>query len=147
MNLLLEVVPALALLTGALVALRWWVGRGGAGRPGAMRVTSRTAVGRATTVAVVEVDGRRFLVGGSEHDVALLAELAPRVEDDAAGVAELPGSPVGATAPRAAPHPFRFAVPRRGRATHGPRTGLLDQLRAMTVRSHVGGSSGVPPTS
>ncbi len=58
--------------------------RGGAGRTPALRVTARAALGRAASVAVVEVDGRRFLVGAGERALELLAELEPASESPAA---------------------------------------------------------------
>lgn len=151
MSAVLQILPALALLTGALLLLRWWANRGLPNRAAGLRVTGRTALGRATTVGVVEVDGRRFLVGGSEHDVTLLAELdASDAEGTDATSEETPGaSPrprrrIGAPARRRAHH-LVPTVPGRDRSAPGPRTGLLDQLRAMTVRSHVGRPSGAPP--
>lgn len=63
-----------ALAVGALAALARR--RGGARPAAALRVTARAALGRAA-VAVVEVDGRRFLVGGGERALELLAELEP----------------------------------------------------------------------
>jgi hypothetical protein len=61
----------------AIAALAAFARRRGGARPAAaLRVTARAALGRAA-VAVVEVDGRRFLVGGGERALELLAELEP----------------------------------------------------------------------
>ncbi len=60
-------VGALALLAGR---------RGGGATAPALRVAARAALGR-SAVAVVEVDGRRFLVGAGERPLTLLAELSP----------------------------------------------------------------------
>jgi len=51
--------------------------RAGAGRAAALAVASRASLGRTACVAVVEADGRRFLVGAGERGVELLAELEP----------------------------------------------------------------------
>jgi flagellar protein FliO/FliZ len=47
----------------------------------ALRVTAQAPLGRAATVALVEVDGRRFLVGAGDRTLELLAELAPAAEE------------------------------------------------------------------
>ncbi len=70
-----------ALAAGAVAALA-------ARRPGAraappLRVAARAALGRAATVALVEVDGRRFLVGAGERSLELLAELEPATPGEA----------------------------------------------------------------
>jgi flagellar biogenesis protein FliO len=43
----------------------------------ALQVRSRAMLGRASCVALVEADGRRFLVGAGERSVELLVELEP----------------------------------------------------------------------
>jgi hypothetical protein len=64
-----------ALAVAALAAL---AGRRGGGQAApALRVTARAPLGRGGAVAVVEVDGRRFLVGAGERSLELLAELDP----------------------------------------------------------------------
>lgn len=49
-----------------------------------MRVVSRQSLSRHSAVAVVEADGRRFLVGTSQNDTRLLAELEPAAAVDIA---------------------------------------------------------------
>lgn len=44
--------------------------------PMALRIGARVALGR-STIAVVEVDGRRFLLGAGDGAPELIAELAP----------------------------------------------------------------------
>lgn len=62
----------------AVGALAWVAARRPGARPApALRVTARAALGRAAAVALVEVDGRRFLVGAGERSLELLAELEP----------------------------------------------------------------------
>lgn len=128
------------------------------GRPGAgVRVTGRHGVTKSSTVAVVEVDGRRFLVGAGDGQVSLLAELDPaaaEVDEDPPTTAERPagaGSRVTAArlgAALAAAHRHSRRPHRTGPSTTtGPRIGPLDRLRAMTVRTHVRdvASPGVEP--
>ncbi len=116
-----RILPALTVLVAVLLGLRWWMQRGHGGRPG-LRVLTRATVTRNTVVAVVEVDGRRFLVGGGDQRLALLAELGD--ETLHAGESADAGDDL-------------MALPGWERSTARPRTGLLDQLRAWTVRSHV----------
>jgi flagellar protein FliO/FliZ len=64
-----------ALVVAALAAL---VRRREGARPApALRVAARAGLTRAAGVAVVEVDGRRLLLGVSERAVELLCELDP----------------------------------------------------------------------
>ncbi len=98
----LRVVLALVCVFGLL----WWAGRRMAGTPAGRRaratsldVVSRQSVGQKASVALIEVEGRRLLLGVSEHGVTLLTEIAPaavepqgaedRVELDPAELAAL----------------------------------------------------------
>lgn len=102
----------------AVVSAPLWVRRLRAGAPAAgVRVVTRTALSRSSTLAVVEVDGRRLLLGAGDQGVRLLTELDPDDRTDAAPGTEPAADPTAAS-------PF-----------HGPRIGLLDRLRVMTVRS------------
>ena len=113
--------PFLGLLFLAVLATApWWVRRL---RPGGaettVRVLGRTALSRNATVAVVEIGGRRLLVGAAEHGVSVLTELDPEDGTDAALASPSP-APLAATPEL---------------LTEGPRIGPLDRLRAMTVRT------------
>ena len=69
------------LATAAVGALAAWASRRGGGTSAPLlRVTARASLGRSTCVVVVEVDGRRFLVGAGERGPELLAELEPAGE-------------------------------------------------------------------
>ena len=57
-----------------LLARRW---RTGPGEPPALQLHGRIGLGRSGSVALIEVEGRRFLVGFGDGAPALLAELAP----------------------------------------------------------------------
>ena len=97
----LRVVLALAVVLGLL----WWLARrAGGGRARAkvttVSVVGRQSLGRHSGVAVVEVEGRRLLLGVTDQGVSLLTELAvtpvaepaaERVEIDPEDLARLVG--------------------------------------------------------
>ena len=70
--MLLRVLAALAVVVAAI----WWLQRrlqqGRGGRAKAISVVSRQGVGAKASVAVVDVDGRRFLLGVTDHAVTVL---------------------------------------------------------------------------
>lgn len=98
-DLLLALRVALSL--ACVLGLLWYLNRklsgGGKGtglrrRPQAMTVVGRQSLGGKNGLAVVEVDGRRLLLGVGERGVSLLTELEPVAE----AVAEADAvSPVG----------------------------------------------------
>jgi len=73
----LRVLVSLAVVLG----LVWWFARRGKTgtrarvRPASVSVVGRQTLGRRTAVAVVEVEGRRLLLGLTDQQVSLLAEL------------------------------------------------------------------------
>jgi flagellar biogenesis protein FliO len=62
-------------LAAVAVALR--MRSGSATKTDRLRVTARTALHRGAAIAVVEVDGRRLLIGAGSQHVGLIAELDP----------------------------------------------------------------------
>lgn len=133
MAILADLLPALGLIVGGLLLLRWWSQRLGGRRDRNLRVTARASLSRTASVAVVEIDGRRYLVGGSDANVSLLTEL-PR--DEAADASAPQADPTGGVPadPSAAPAAIQelegFEL-----ELAGPRNGLLDRLRARTART------------
>ena len=140
------------LLLGALAAVPLLLRRFKGSQPNGVRVVGRTALHKNAVVAVVEVGGRRLLVGAGEKGIELLTELAPEAEDaaaDADPVTEdhdvLDVSSLERT--DAAPeHVWSTTTsgealeallgPVGSSATNeaGPGIGLVDRLRSMTVR-------------
>lgn len=96
----------------AIVLLVVTLRRGGPGRARDVKVGSRVALHRGAYVAVVEVDGRRLLVGVGSQQVALLAELEPA-----------PPAPAEPSGPAAGDAPAPAAP-----------TSLLDKVRQATTR-------------
>jgi flagellar protein FliO/FliZ len=147
---------SLGAIVGALLLVRHWAQRGrNLGGGAGVRIVGRTALTRTSVVAVVEADGRRFLIGAADQGVRLLGELDP--DDTEAALAEhaatgaLPAPrPPRRTAPSGFASALRFASPTDGGMLHRtdrPWTGLLDRLRAMTVRTHVDRPTRVPSSS
>lgn len=73
-------------VSAAVVRLSGWASKMRATRaePRRLRVVDRLALGDKNSVAVVQIDGRRFLVGGGQTGITLLAEL--QAEPSFAGV-------------------------------------------------------------
>lgn len=142
LELAVKLLAVTVVIVITLVMLSRYAGRGGRASGGAVRVAARHGVSRNALVAVVEVDGRRFLVGVGEHNVNLLTELDP-AED----VAEELDAPTPRTAApgwsrlselTAAAWKHRNSRPtpqRMGRELQRPGIGPLNRLRAMTVRT------------
>ncbi len=73
----------LAAMYGALWAVRRFggVGKGGALRPGDMRVEGQMTLGPKRSVMVVRILNRRLLLGVTDHSINLLTELEDHHED------------------------------------------------------------------
>nr|WP_277814858.1 flagellar biosynthetic protein FliO [Galbitalea soli] len=52
-----------------------------------LSIVGRQSIGAKAAVAVVEFEGRRFLLGVTEHGISVLDSSAPAVEDEAVAVA------------------------------------------------------------
>ena len=153
--------PLLLLVVMALIAvIPLALRRHRAAKPDGLRVVSRTALSKSSVVAVVAVGERRLLVGAGDQGVQLLAEVTG--EDDLAGVGDavtdlsttttdedlslygttpsLGRTDADGTTPAGSPLDddalealVTGAAP--AMTTAGPRIGLVDRLRAMTVRT------------
>lgn len=143
---ILGVLALLAVCTAPL-----WVKRLRAVAPeSAVTVTGRTALSRNAVVAVVKVGDRRLLVGAGEHGVNVLTELSdvpstattelPELTDVTELQSQLAAHPqlamlTGEARTDAVVLPPAADTPSAAATTEGPRIGLLDRLRVMTVRS------------
>ena len=132
-GVVIRLVLSLTVVIGGLLAVRWW-GLRGAGRFRGIQVVARASLGRSASVAVLEVAGRRYLVGAAEQSVNLLAELDPDVDLSGATTsteAEEIGVPRGLWKKSSSGE----GSPVGSFETQDmPRTGLLAQLRRMTTR-------------
>ena len=84
------VAVTLVMVGGLLLTARYARGGGRAGS--GVRVTGRHGISKGAVIAVVEVDGRRFLVGAGDQQVTLLSELEPAEEVEEADD-PVPGRP------------------------------------------------------
>lgn len=84
-TLLGRAIPAVFFIA-ALVGILWWLRRGRPLGARALEVEARTALSRASVVAVMRVDGRRYLIGATDASVTMLAQLDDPSRDSATTV-------------------------------------------------------------
>ncbi len=114
-NVITDILPGFAVVVAIPVVLWWYVRRSQKGRPNRLRITDKTALGKSTWIAVVEVDDQRFLVGAGESGVGLISELPALPEVVADPATDPADSPMNGM-------------------TEQPRIGLIRRLQLMTVR-------------
>jgi hypothetical protein len=130
-------------LLAVVAVFVFWRGRS-AGPQRTVKVTARAGLARGSAVAVVEVDGRRFLLGAAGNTVNVLAELdAASVEENAPASAVEPAAIRAATpvvvqsvTPAVTPAVTVSQVPVAGTSS-AALGGPLDRLKSLTVRTPV----------
>ncbi len=113
-----------------------------------MKITSRAAVSRGAVLLVVEVDGRRLLIGAAPNQINLITELDSADGTQSAGTGGAGGSesssispalntPIQSAASVAQPAQAKPRIrPVTLRATSTPATrSAIDKIRGLTVRS------------
>ncbi|HHC08794.1 MAG TPA: hypothetical protein ENK55_08765 [Actinobacteria bacterium] len=115
-DLLGRLVPAFAVVVAIPLLVHGWTRRAGVGPADGLRVRARAALGKNLSVAVVEVDGRRFLVGVAEGGITPITELGTAVSTKEDRHANAPGTGLVArlqhmTVRRPAKDPWRPRVP------------------------------------
>ncbi len=130
-------------LLAVVAVVVFWRGRS-ASPQRTVRVTARAGLARGSSVAVVEVDGRRFLLGAAGNAVNILAELGAAPAADAVEAAGVADEPV------AAPATVTFAAPvavqpsdvvvspaalQPAGAAAAAALGPIERLKSMTVRT------------
>jgi len=113
LDMMSQVIPALAVVLGLPLGVYWWARKGRTSSPARLRVADKAAFGKHSWVAVIEIDGRRFLVGAGEQGVNVISEL------DAVPVAEPVADSISMEADT---------------ETEWPRTGLIRRLQQLTAR-------------
>lgn len=130
-DLIGRVLPALLLVIGTPLAVYWWARRGRGRHGSGLRITERAAFGRNSWIAVVAIDGRRFLVSVGERGINLVSELDPAPEPAPGEASGLHGSS------RDDLLPFKFSEgsePTEGDERR-PWMGLVRRLQRMTLRT------------
>lgn len=122
-----QAISTMLLFVGAPLVI-WWIRRKRPGMAAGLRVSSRTALTRNGVVAVVESDGRRFLVGATDHGINLLTELDRTPEHDLDVV--VPMETIDLCNITEENHPTAPLAP----SVPGPGKSPIETLRAMTVR-------------
>lgn len=114
-----RLLPALALVVGLPLVVLWWQRRRRGESRQTIRMTARIPFGKNMWVAVVEVDGRRFLLGSGERGINLITELdgyggltGLDLEDEMAGVFAADGDT----------------------DVDGPRMGMIRRMQQRTLR-------------
>lgn len=130
-------------LLAVVAVVVFWRGRS-AGPQRTVKVTARAGLARGSAVAVVEVDGRRFLLGAAGNTVNVLAELdAASVEEAVPAAAPEPA--VVHTAPTMAAPIVGPSVSTHASISPNAPTlstssvlgGPLERLKSMTARTPV----------
>lgn len=94
-ELILRSIPSLLVIFG-LAGGWWWLRRWQRGTGTGLRVVSRVALLRGATIAVVEMGGRAWLIGATERNIEVLAE----IDEATLGTeAEPPVNPISGSGP------------------------------------------------
>lgn len=111
--LVLRVLVSLGAVLGALWFLQRKIGRSRARRKGAITLVARQSLGPKSSVAVIEVDGRRLILGVAEQGVSLLTESEAQPEpapapafSDVLATTKTPARKGAATTPAPLPVPM-----------------------------------------
>jgi flagellar protein FliO/FliZ len=139
--MIIRLVLCLAFVGGVLLfASRVAQKRGLGGTTGVIEVVARQRMGRASSVSVVRVAGRVLVIGSTEEQVTLLAEVEDDELRDAVAAAAGPARPTVVGEDDALP--TRAALPARNGSgalagsvlDRGTWTTAVQQLRERTVR-------------
>jgi flagellar protein FliO/FliZ len=134
--MIIRLVLCLAFVGGVLLfASRVAQKRGLGGTTGVIEVVARQRMGRASSVSVLRVAGRVLVVGSTEEQVTLLAE----VEDDELATALAAATPTRGPAADGETPASRSALPGSGVLAgsvldRGTWTTVVQELRDRTVR-------------
>ena len=152
-ELTIRLVASLAVVVGLMLLLARFVGKRYGARAGApVQVLHRQPLSRSSSVAVVTVGSRVLVIGTTDHQVSLLAELDPDeldvtdpdLELDAGLDADaVPGSPrLLRAAPRTAPQPVAHRGAHRAEVSRdgSPLAGLV--LSPQTWRQTFAAATG-----
>lgn len=129
LGMVVRLVVSLGIVLGMIAALAWAAKRPkglglGARSRGTITVHGREQLGRATTVALLQVGDRMILVGANEHSVEVLAE----------GDELLPPEPEGPDADASASFDDRTSSFTAPGGAASPGMNLIEMIREWSVR-------------
>jgi flagellar biogenesis protein FliO len=115
-----------------------------------LEMIARLGLAKGVSVTVVRVAGRGLVLGVSDKGVSLVAELSGQALDEvvaATGHAGIPApddlSPEPDPGPLPEPEPsHRFNTRRSTHAAMDPRTGVVQRLQRMTLRTNLPATTG-----
>ncbi|HEX9314669.1 MAG TPA: flagellar biosynthetic protein FliO [Actinomycetota bacterium] len=137
--------PFARLIIAALLICGAWFGvrhhsrrrRGDARRQ--VEMIARLGLAKGVSVTVVRIAGRGLVLGVSDKGVSLVAELSGQALDEV--VAATGRGPD----PEPEPEPsYQINTRRSTHAAMGPRTGLVQRLQRMTLRTNLPAATGRP---
>jgi len=117
-----------------------------------LEMIARLGIAKGVSVTVVRIAGRGLVLGVSDKGVSLVAELSGQALDEVVAASGRAGIPAPDGLPPA-PEPGLEAEPEpthqidTRRSTHavmGPRTGLVQRLQRMTLRTSLPATTGRP---
>jgi hypothetical protein len=117
-----------------------------------LEMIARLGIAKGVSVTVVRIAGRGLVLGVSDKGVSLVAELSGQALDEVvaasgrAGIPApdgLPPAPEPGLEPEAEPG-HQIDTRRSTHAAMGPRTGLVQRLQRMTLRTSLPATTGRP---
>jgi len=117
-----------------------------------VEMIARLGLAKGVSVTVVRIAGRGLVLGVSDKGVSLVAELSGQALDEVvagtgrAGIPAPDGLPL-APDPGLEPEPepsYQITTRRSTHAAMGPRTGLVQRLQRMTLRTSLPATTGRP---
>ncbi len=145
--------PFARLIIAALLICGAWFGvrhhsrrrRGDARRQ--VEMIARLGLAKGVSVTVVRIAGRGLVLGVSDKGVSLVAELSGQALEEVVAATGRAGTPApdGLTPPPdpgSEPEPEPTDTRRSTHAAMGPRTGLVQRLQRMTLRTNLPAATG-----
>lgn len=80
-SMLMATIGFIAVIVLTFYASKWYAGRMGAkGRGKHIKIIDRLAVGRNSSIVIIDVEGAQYLVGIGDHTIEMLKELEEPVK-------------------------------------------------------------------
>lgn len=154
MDPFVRLIVATVLISGAWFGVRHHSRRRRGDARRQLEMIARLGLAKGVSVTVVRIAGRGLVLGVSDRGVSLVAELSGQALEEvvaSTGRAALPAPEGVPPAPDAGPEPgpepepgHRIDTRRSTHAAMGPRTGLVQRLQRMTLRTNLPVTTGRP---